>query len=298
MSVQFLYCIGAAKAGTTWLARALRKHDQAVLPPIKETHYFDALENGTSIWALDQLIRVRTDVRAEMAAAKDDKTRKRTQRRVQEIDRWLALVGAQRRNDALYQKLMMRPVGTAHRVVADVTPAYALLKSDTYARMAALNEGQTRFLMILRDPIDRLWSNISMTVARRVDMGVGADAARDAILDEVTTGVNNPERARSDYAGTLARLEAAVPAAQRKVVFFEDLFQPKTLAALSDFLGLETPLVGPDEKVNASTDAHIAPDVHARLCGLLRPQYDDVQARLGAIPQRWQDNLAQSGVGA
>lgn len=280
MSVQFLSCIGAAKAGTTWLARALRGHDQAVLPPIKETHYFDALENGTSIWALDQLIRVRSDVRAEMTAARDDKTRKRTARRVQEIDRWLALVGA------------------AHRVVADVTPAYALLKLDTYARMAALNDGQPRFLMILRDPIDRLWSNISMTVARRVDMGVGADAARAAILDEVTTGVNNPERARWDYAGTLARLEAAVPAAQRKVVFLEDLFQPKTLAALSDFLGLDTPLIGPDEKVNASTDAHIAPDVHARLCGLLRAQYDDVQARLGAIPQRWQDNLAQSGVGA
>lgn len=280
MSVQFLYCISAAKAGTTWLARALRTHDQAVLPPIKETHYFDALENGTSIWALDQLIRVRSDVRAEMAAAKDDKTRKRTARRVQEIDRWLALVGA------------------AHRLVADVTPAYALLKSDTYARMAALNNGQTRFLMILRDPIDRLWSNISMSVARRVDMGVGADAARAAILDEVTTGVNNPERARSDYAGTLARLEAAVPAEQRKVVFFEDLFQPKTLAALSDFLGLDTPLIGPDEKVNASTTAHIAPDVHARLSGLLRAQYDDVHARLGTIPQRWQDNLAQSRVGA
>ncbi len=297
MAPTFLYCIGAAKAGTTWLARSLRAHDQAVLPPIKETHYFDALENGTSIWAMDQLIRVRGDVRAEMTTAKTDKTRNRAQRRVQEIDRWLALVGAQRRNDALYQKLMMRPVGKAHRVVADVTPAYALLKSDTYARMASLNGGNTRFLMILRDPIDRLWSNISMTVARRVKMGANEAVAGAAVLDEVTNGVTNPERARSDYAGTLARLESAVPADQRMIIFFEDLFQPDTLQSLSGFLGLDTPLSGPEEKVNTSTRAPIAPDVHARLATLLRPQYADVQDRLGPLPQRWQDNIAHMMAG-
>lgn len=296
MAATFLYCIGAAKAGTTWLARALRSHEQAVLPPIKETHYFDALENGTSIWALDQLIRVRGDVRAQMASAEDDKTRQRTQRRVQEIDRWLGLVGSQRRNDALYEKLMMRPVGPAHRLVADVTPAYALLKQQTYGRMAALNGGNTRFLMILRDPIDRLWSNISMTVARRVKMGVPADVASAAILQEVTTGADNPERARSDYARTLERLEAAMPADQRMVVFFEDLFQPSTLEKLAGFLGLDTPLAGPEEKINASTRSAPAPEVHSQLGALLRPQYDAARSLLGTLPQRWQDNLAQSAV--
>ncbi|MEP5630493.1 MAG: sulfotransferase [Tateyamaria sp.] len=296
MAATFLYCIGAAKAGTTWLARALRNHDQAALPPIKETHYFDSVENGSSIWALDQLIRVRSDVRAEMAASSDDKTRARNTRRVQEIDRWLALVGAQRRNDAMYQKLMMRPVGPAHRVVADVTPAYALLKSDTYARMAALNEGRTRFLMILRDPVDRLWSNIAMTVTRRTEKGMPFDAARAAVLAEVTRSKDNPERARSDYVGTLDRLENAVPADQRMVLFFEDLFQSETLTKLSRFLGLDTPLEGPKERINAGTGLQMNSAERSQLADLLRPQYSNIQSRLGSLPQRWQDNLEESMV--
>lgn len=296
MAASFLYCIGAAKAGTTWLARALRNHDQAALPPIKETHYFDALENGTSIWALDQLLRVRSDVRAEMASASDDKARARNTRRVQEIDRWLSLVGAQRRNDVMYQKLMMRPVNPAHRVVADVTPAYALLKSDTYARMAALNNGNTRFLMILRDPVDRLWSNIAMTVARRVEKGVPFDSARTAILNEVTAGNHNPELARSDYSGTLARLESVVPADQRMVLFFEDLFRPETLEKLSTFLGLDAPLEGPNDRINAGAGLEINQAEQTQLGTLLRPQYIDIQTRLGDLPQRWQDNLAESMV--
>lgn len=292
----FLYCIGAAKAGTTWLARALRQHDQAVLPPIKETHYFDSLQNDTATWAVDQIIRVRGEMRAEMSTQTDAKLRKRAQRSVQEIDRWLGLIGSQRRNDALYQNLMRRPVGPEHKVVADVTPAYALLKPAVFKRMAALNDGDTRFLMILRDPIDRLWSNISMTVARREALGVNASTVRASLMDEVLTGEDNPERARSDYAGTLSRLEQAVPAPQRMVLFFEDLFRAETLARLSDFLGLDTPLSGPEERVNAGTGAQITTQERAQLATLLRPQYEDVKARLGAIPQRWHDNLAQSMV--
>src|SRR3984957_2732032 len=36
-------CIGAQKAGTTWLHKMLGQHPGAWLPPIKEIHYFDRL---------------------------------------------------------------------------------------------------------------------------------------------------------------------------------------------------------------------------------------------------------------
>ena len=40
MHPQFL-CIGAQKAGTTWLYQNLKSHPDVWLPPIKELHFFD-----------------------------------------------------------------------------------------------------------------------------------------------------------------------------------------------------------------------------------------------------------------
>ncbi|MBK7919375.1 MAG: sulfotransferase [Chloroflexi bacterium] len=51
MKPDFL-CIGAQKAGTTWLYQALRQHPQVSMPPIKENHYFD---RGKRPYALDLL---------------------------------------------------------------------------------------------------------------------------------------------------------------------------------------------------------------------------------------------------
>ena len=34
-------CIGAQKAGTTWLYENLSRHPDVVMPPMKEIHYFD-----------------------------------------------------------------------------------------------------------------------------------------------------------------------------------------------------------------------------------------------------------------
>jgi len=40
MFPEFL-CIGAEKAGTTWLYEMLKAHPSVWMPPIKEIHYFD-----------------------------------------------------------------------------------------------------------------------------------------------------------------------------------------------------------------------------------------------------------------
>ena len=37
----FFVCIGAQKAGTTWLARILSSHPELFMSPVKELHYFD-----------------------------------------------------------------------------------------------------------------------------------------------------------------------------------------------------------------------------------------------------------------
>ena len=45
---RYFVCIGAQKAGTTWLARVLSEHDDVFVTPVKEIHYFDHIAGLTS----------------------------------------------------------------------------------------------------------------------------------------------------------------------------------------------------------------------------------------------------------
>lgn len=292
MSKTFLYGIGATKAGTTWLARALRAHPQVKMPPIKETHYFDSIESQNSMWAMDQITRVRADNRASLAACKDEEEKNRLRRSISEVDLWLGLIGSQRQHDKRYAELIMRNTGKKHRLVADVTPAYSMLKRATYRRMSALNGGDTKFVMVLRDPVDRIWSNIGMTLGLQNITGSRATKARKAKIEEVLQGADDtPEMLRSDYARTLKRLYAVVPPEKVHVMFYEELFEEKTLTDLTAFLGLEGTLAGPQERVNAGTGTKISEKERAALAHRLRTQYEDTLSRMGRLPPRWQDTL-------
>ena len=291
----FLYGVGAAKAGTTWLAQCLRAHPECALPPVKETHYFDSVESGKSLWAVDSLIRNRQQARDSLATATSDAERARAIVKVDNIDRWLALVATGKRDDARYEELMQARLKKMHSVVADVTPAYALLKASTFARMAALNDGQTRFLMILRDPLDRFASNMAMTLGRRAERGVDTDALRMDMIRRLGSGRNTDEFARSNYAKTLSRLDLAVPEQKRMVVFFEELFQPETMELISAFIGLDAPLEPIEEKVNEGSGMRLSEEERSILAPRLKTQYEDVLARFGRVPERWQSNLVASG---
>ncbi|MEL7100208.1 MAG: sulfotransferase [Pseudomonadota bacterium] len=290
----FLYGIGAARAGTTWLAQALRAHPQAALPAVKELHYFDALENGTTMLAMDQLVRQRTKVRDELAEADKIGPQRLLRSRVAEVDRWMGLVGSQVQDDARYASLLSARGGEATRLVADITPAYATLPEATFARMAALNDGDTKFLMLLRDPVDRLWSNIRLTLARRAARGVDSDAARSRVMNELAEGANLPELARADYAGTLTRLERAVPASQVKVMFYEDLVAGQGADDLTAFLGLDGLLKGDAEPVNAAGSLAMTDDERRLLHRAVAAQYDFARERFGALPAAWTRTLEEA----
>lgn len=285
----FLFGVGAAKAGTTWLARALRRHPEVALPPMKETHYFDGARAGAAQKVIDMHLRVREAARQALSKADSPQATRRARFRLSEVDRWLSLIARQEPDDARYEWLMSRQLGPARRVVADVTPAYAMLETADFARMAALNGGRTKFLMILRDPVDRLWSNIRMTLKRRVDKGVDAEVVRGALLREVCES-RGEEMARADYAGSVTRLDQGVAPEALSFVFFEDLFERQTQSDLAVFLGLSTSLSGPAEPVNSGEALTLRPEEREILRDALQPQYDFVQSRFGGVPARWLEN--------
>ena len=279
-----LFGIGAAKAGTTWLYRYLAGHPEVRLPAVKELHYFDTVETGKFDRQVTRMER-ECARRVERLPTGDARLDRRLRREIGAYQGWFDVIrsGA---NDAGYVDFLTRNAGDA-RVVGDITPAYATLSAASFARMAALAP-VTRFVFLLRDPLDRLWSNIRMAAARK-----GGDLAATAadLLDRALAGGDRTMTERCDYAGTLSRLNAAMDPAKVFTTFYETLFQPGTLARLCGFLGIAERAAETGTRVHAGEELNMTEAQRARALAWLAPQYDAVARAMGPLPARWTDNM-------
>jgi len=278
-----LFGIGAAKAGTTWLYRYLAAHPEVRLPAVKELHYFDTCETGKFDRQVARMQKEKARRTGRLPTG-DARLDKRLRREVRAYDRWLSVIADP--SDAAYVDFLTHDAGAA-RLVGDITPAYATLTQATLTRMAGLAP-VTRFIFLMRDPLDRLWSNIRMAAARR--SGSLAETAA-ALLDKVVSGDDQTITARSDYATTLARIDAALDPKTLFLGFYETLFQPDTVARICAFLGLSNHPARVEARVHAGENLPMTEAQRARALAWLAPQYDAVHQRFDTLPQRWTDNM-------
>ncbi|MDJ0859628.1 MAG: sulfotransferase [Dinoroseobacter sp.] len=282
--VTLLFGIGATKAGTSWLQFYLERHPEVHLWRHKELHYFDALDHGRVMETIDQLCEKRGAYRARMKSA-SEKDQVRLRRDVEEIDRYLGLIGRGEENAKAYVAFLKKGRKGA-KVVGDITPAYALLSEARLKMMAGLAP-VTRFLYVLRDPIDRLWSNIRMMAGWKG--GSEAEIAERAnwIFDRWTEGKERAVSERCDYVGALERLTAAVPAEGRLIAFYDDLFSQDTADRICGFLGVAPHPAPLERRVHEGTVVPLDATRTAIAAGQLAPQYDYVRTMFGGLPKSW-----------
>lgn len=217
--------IGAQKAATTWLDRCLRRHPSLWLPPIKELHYFDdpgarrpVLGRG---WAGRRL-------RRELPA------RLRADARFLDWGglRWDARYFFGRRDDEWYLSLFP---GDPASVAGEITPDYSVLDAAAVARVHRLLP-EVKLIFLMRDPIDRSWSQIRMDVAR------DGRRVREVPPDELI-GLARSDRIarRSDYVRTLRNWGSHYAQERFFIAFLEDIrARPEdVLADLFGFLGVD-----------------------------------------------------------
>lgn len=279
-----LFGIGAAKAGTTWLYRYLAAHPEVKLPAVKELHYFDTCETGKFDRQVTRMMRERKR-RKDRLPTGDERLDRRLTREVRAYGRWLDVIRAGQ-DDAGYLAFLNYGAGEA-KLVGDITPAYATLSEGSFARMAGLAPA-TRFVFLMRDPLDRLWSNIRMAATRKGGEMAGMAAT---LLDKALAGGDRTMAERCDYAGTLARLNEAVDPARVFTAFYETLFRPDTLARLCGFLGIAEAPARFEARVLAGEDLKMTEAQRARAMAWLAPQYDAVARAMGPLPSRWTDNM-------
>ena len=130
-----LYCVGAQRAGTSWLDAMFRGHPELHAPILKEVHYWDAIRPPHARWyrrkaaAGARLVPRRLDVRSGCAAITLRGAGQRPRGSSGCSRRGSALYEAPSPDHASYAALLLdgsRP----GQVVVDNTPGYALLGSD------------------------------------------------------------------------------------------------------------------------------------------------------------------------
>lgn len=274
-----LFGIGATKAGTSWLHHYLSAHPECALRSIKELHFFDTMDDrGAHAWYLRDLDAKAEALSARVAEAPDEG-------RIIRLAELRAYRRVLKRHDEAAYLDFVEGARDEERVVGDITPAYGLLPADRLAHMARLRD-DVRFVYLMRDPVDRLWSHVRMVAKRqRADGDFAAKAA--ALLDRVLAGEEDHITIRGDYRAVLEKLAISVAPERTFVATCEDLFEGDALARLCAFLGIGFVAGERATRVHAGEAAALRPEQRARAAEFLRPQYDFVAERMGRLPPAW-----------
>lgn len=284
-----MLCAGATKAGTSWLHRALSGHAEVHFRAIKELHYFDALENGAVERRMAEVDAQRDRLVAKRAEAGLLK-RRRLAGPIADHEAYLELLGQGSEDVPGYLAYLSHGRGRA-RVVGDATPAYGLLPVARLRAMAQM-AADVRFVYLLRDPVERLWSHVRMMAVRRSEDGQVSRERADRILNRTLQGKEGQIIIRCDYRGALERLKAAVDPTRLFTGFYEDLFEGTGFDRICDFLGIARADAS-YAVVNRGQALEMRPDQRRTARDWLADQYDYVSAHHGPVPARWMMNSVE-----
>jgi hypothetical protein len=291
-----LYGIGAQKAGTTWLSDLLRTSPECHFSPIKELHYFDVMRlPGTQQMHADRIATLRR-LAGELTPDQGSVHRVKL-RRIADLAMQLHMFTDEAPGYNGYLAYLLQGYG-GQKVICDITPGYSVLNTIIYKEMQRV--APAKFIFLMRDPVDRMWSQVRMGVAARPNAPEDPAGFEAACLAWVRArhGEGKLEKVhRADYARTLEKLEnALVPEtreAQLLTLFYEDLFSQHSVDRICGFLGIAPLVADPGNVANPGRPSRLPEEAEARLYDGLRAQYDFAAARFGrdGLPAAWRDRM-------
>jgi len=284
-------CIGAQKAGTTWLYENLRRHPDVWLPPEKEIHYFDQHERYSHAdWLTSESIRDRLFGRA----FSDRNWRKRLRRtlrhpvkwRLFQHPFWWAGYFFGRYDDAWYLSRFKAPKG---KITGDITPAYAILEETEIQRIKSLVP-DARIIFIVRNPVDRAWSHCKMKLRRPMTQ------------DEIISFLEGPEqRLRGDYPRTIANWTRYYDETSFLVINFDDV-KARPLHVLSTVcrhIGIDpkhSNAVLAKKRIHKGRSLKCPGEIRSRLLSMYAEDIREMRPVLGAITDIWEQENEESRI--
>lgn len=287
--------IGAARSGTTWIAANLSRSEKVWMPRRKELHYFSRdpkYPSPSFLNATGGLSRFTAGgmhgrrFRREFVKAVGRDVLKLSPGDLAWDLRYF--LGSE--NADYYERLF---AGHPGQLTGEITPAYALL-DDHDVEAVCSRLPHTRFLYIVRNPIDRAWSTICYHESRekRGLTSAGSDKIRE-YLDQ--PGL----MARSNYLEVIERWQRIAGPERLFLAFYDEITANPAdlLSRMTDFLGLDDPdLVSglSTKRVNASTGEAMPDDIRAHLTERYIDAIDQLADRVGGYAEQWRDRARGS----
>jgi hypothetical protein len=257
-------CIGAHKAGTTWLYQQLKSHPDFWMPPVKELHYFDQLSRVT---------------RATDPPCRDDRDR----RFLEQLRRLSAEAGI---NLEHYGQLFEPK---AALLSGDVSPNYSTLPDEVIRRIIRYFPN-LKVIFLARDPVERFWSHLSMEV--HYHQIEPFDATN---VDEVERNLSRRGMLLRSYPSVVvAQWKRYVDAERFRVFFFDDLQNnPAELRrSILHFLGADPKKSGARQTPNQNRwttmeKLPLTDRVRSHLARIFKKELKTCAARLGGPARDW-----------
>jgi hypothetical protein len=219
-------CIGAQKAGTSWLHTNLLYHPDVFAPPIKEISYFSSLYvEGASQDSYQHRVVQTRDAREWW-----EKHGRPIEKKILQLEMIDSFASPQL-SDAWYRAIY-RNAGV-DQIGIDVSPAYSIAPREAIRHALSLNPN-VRVIVLLRDPVERALSHALMLLPRS-----SGEASR-ALLSLVESDVFMTLAAYSDYATWLQRWMGMVDRSRILIEFLPNIARNPflSLKRICNFIGV------------------------------------------------------------
>lgn len=283
MKPEFI-CIGAQKAGTTWLHENLQRHPEFSMPPVKELHYFDRSPDYLSADHLSVTrFRDRWKDLAWRRKMLGDIWRPLRSLKLGKA-RWWVRFHLSDFDDEWYRSLFSGCRG----ISGDVTPSYSVLDEEDVLRMhQAVPDAKLIFL--IRDPVERAWSMLRFheQFGKPLDMN-NLEGFKERIDDPT-------QDRRSDYLRTIDLFQRFYPRDQILVGFFDAIREDPAglLRSVCRYVGADEGLIADESLAKAFNKSKrqdsCPPEFRDYLKHKYRPMVTALAERFGGYPGRWLD---------
>lgn len=255
------------------------------MPPRKEVHYFDRYFPEPNYLGEPSLTRRifgrETHHRAWREMMRADLRQSWKAKDLKAL-RWHARFYFGALDDDWYRSLF---ASDEHLVCGEITPAYSILREEDVAHIARLLP-DLKIILLLRNPIDRAWSQIRFDWTRRARADI-------TDVDDIKAFIDSPKQSlRSNYLRMLELWGRYFPPERFLIGFYEEITtQPShLLERVTRFLGLDSAQLMKQDlerKVHVSREAPMPSAIRAYLTEKYAPDLAALEQRFGTPVSGW-----------
>lgn len=270
-------CIGAQKAGTTWLYDNLRHHPKFWLPPIKELHYFDNKVPNKALLPDSRYDHGNVFMRYSGLLESPN----------MQTLRWLWRFNYHGNQSRKWYRSLFTE---SDKIMGDITPMYSTLDERGVEYVRNVVDDDCKVMLILREPVSRSWSAVKMYYRWK-----GTDVNHEdysALIDEMKKPYSV---LRTDYSRMIGLWRQYFSEDKFKIFFFDDLVKSpdQFLLQVLQYLGAaDSEWQAPHLEKQSNSDGNrisMPGEVRTQMSYFFLPELETLSEMIGGYANGWLD---------